>query len=203
MQFPQLGNSDHVVVSVSIDFPSNSQWDAVFHCTAYDYSCTDWDNLCDHLRDVPWEDIFKLGASAAASEFCEWVQVGIDVYIPHRKYQVKPHSSPWFSAACAAAIVQRNHFFRLYQKDKSSDYKVKFRQASNHCKRLLEAAKLAYANKTKKSIISHKLGSRNFFYDQITACCDKSAGLSHDELRTLSSAQIAVVYRTSSGRQLK
>ena len=52
------------------------------------------DGLCDHLRDVPWEDIFKLGASAAASEFCEWLQVGIDGYIPHRKYQVKPHSSP-------------------------------------------------------------------------------------------------------------
>ena len=33
-------------------------------------------------------------ASAAASKFCEWVQVGIDVYIPHQKYQVKPHSSP-------------------------------------------------------------------------------------------------------------
>ena len=31
--------------------------------------------LCDHLRDVPWEDIFELGASDAASEFCEWVQV--------------------------------------------------------------------------------------------------------------------------------
>ena len=36
----------------------------------------------DHLEDVPWEDIFKLSASAGASEFCEWVQVGIDVYIP-------------------------------------------------------------------------------------------------------------------------
>ena len=36
----------------------------------YDFSCADWDGLCDHLRDVPWEDIFKLGASAAASEFC-------------------------------------------------------------------------------------------------------------------------------------
>ena len=27
-----------------------------------------------------------LGASAATCEFCEWVQVEIDVYIPHRKY---------------------------------------------------------------------------------------------------------------------
>ena len=109
--FPPLGNSDHVVVSVSIDFPSNSQQDAPLHHIAYGYSCADLDGLCDHLRDAPWEDIFKLSASAAASEFCESVQVGIDVCIPHCKYQVKPHSSPWFSAACAAAIVHRNHFF--------------------------------------------------------------------------------------------
>ena len=103
--FPPLGNSD-VVVSVSIDFPINSKQDTLFHRVAYDYSCADWDGLCDHLRDVPWEDIFKICASAAASEFCEWVQVGIDVYIPCRKYQAKPHSSPWF--------------FRLYQQNKSS-----------------------------------------------------------------------------------
>ena len=70
MAFPPLGNSDYVVVSVSIDFPSNSQWDVLFYCIAYDYSHADWDDLYDHLRDVPWEDIFKLGASAA-SEFCE------------------------------------------------------------------------------------------------------------------------------------
>ena len=115
------------------------------------------------MRDVPWEDIFKLGASAAASEFCEWVQVGINVYISHRKYQVKPNSSPWFSAACAAAIVHRNHFFCLYQQNKSSESKVKFRQASNRCKRVLEAAKLTYATKTKGSITSQKLGSWDFW----------------------------------------
>ena len=114
------------------------------------------------MRNVPRNDIFKLGASVTASEFCVWVQVGIDVYIPHCKYQVKPHLSPWFSAACAAAIVHRNHFFCLYQKDKSSDSKVKFRQASNRCKRVFEAAKLAYANKTNESITSQKPGSREF-----------------------------------------
>ena len=114
MAFPPLGNSDHVVVSVSIDFPINSIQDTLFHHMVYDYSRAQWDGLCDRLRDVPWEDIFKLRAPAAASEFCDWVQVGIDVYIAHRKYQVKPHSSPCFSAACAAAIVHRNQFFQLY-----------------------------------------------------------------------------------------
>ena len=163
MAFPSLGKSDHVVVSVSIDFQSHSQRDAPFHRIAYDYSRADWGGLHDHLRDIPWEDIFKLSASAAASEFCEWVQVGIDVYILHRKYHVKPHSSPWFSAACAVAIVHRNHFFHFYQQNKFSESKLKFRKASNHYKRVLEAAKLAYANKTKESITSKRLGSRDFW----------------------------------------
>ena len=69
MAFPPLENSDHVVVSVSIDFPSNSQLDVPFHRIAYDYSRAGWDGLRDHLIDVPWEDIFKIGA--ATNVFCE------------------------------------------------------------------------------------------------------------------------------------
>ena len=41
MVFPPLGNSDHIVISVSIAFPSNSKRDAPFHCIAYDYSCAE------------------------------------------------------------------------------------------------------------------------------------------------------------------
>ena len=111
---------------------------------------------CDDLGDVLWEDIFKLGASATDSEICEWLQVETNVYIPH-KHQVKPHSSPWFSVGCAAtivAIVHRNHFFHLYQQNKSSESNVKFRQAIDRCKRVIVAAKLTYANKAKESITS-------------------------------------------------
>ena len=68
-------------------FPLNFcqiQWDAPFHCLAYDYYCADWDN---HLKDLVWKNLFKLSASATVSEFFEWDQVGIDVCIPNRKYQ--------------------------------------------------------------------------------------------------------------------
>ena len=71
MPFPPLGNYDHVVVSVLIDFPSNSPRDPPFPRIAYDYSHADWYALRDDLREVPLEDTFKLCASAAASEFCE------------------------------------------------------------------------------------------------------------------------------------
>ena len=52
MAFPPFRNSDHVVVSVYIDFPLNSQCDAPFHRIGCDYSCADWDGFCDYLRDV-------------------------------------------------------------------------------------------------------------------------------------------------------
>ena len=54
--------------------------------------------------------------------------------------------------------------FHLYWKNKSSESKVKIRQASNHCKMVLEAAKLAYANKTKESITFQKLGSSDLWW---------------------------------------
>ena len=68
--FPPLGNSDHVVISVSIDFPRNLEQDTPFHHIAHDYSLVDRDGLRNHLRDVPWEDIFKLSISADVSDIC-------------------------------------------------------------------------------------------------------------------------------------
>ena len=57
LSFPPLGKSNHAVASVSIDFPSNSQWDVQFYHIAYDYSCANWDGLHDYLQDVPWKEL--------------------------------------------------------------------------------------------------------------------------------------------------
>ena len=65
MAFPPFGNFDHT------DFPSNSKGDTTFHRIFYEYSRADWNGLRDNLGDVLWKEIFKLGASAAASEFCD------------------------------------------------------------------------------------------------------------------------------------
>ena len=67
-----------------------------------------------------------------------------------------------FSCLCCCHS-QRNYVYRLYQQNISSKSKVKFREASNRCKRVLKAAKIAYANKTEESILSQKLGSQDFW----------------------------------------
>ena len=90
---------------------------------------------------------YCLSTSTVALKFCEWVQVVTDVNIPNRKYQVKLHRFSSFSAACAASITHKKHFFRLYQQNKCFVSKAKLRQASNCYKRVLQAAKLPYTNK--------------------------------------------------------
>ena len=93
------------------------------------------------------EDIFKVSSSAADSEFCEWAHVEIDLYIPHCKYQVKSYLTPCFSAACAAVIAHKNHFFTWCQQNKSCESTVKF--SLNNCERVFKAVKFAYDNKTR------------------------------------------------------
>ena len=64
-----------LVVSVSIDFSSNSK---LFSGLLGRSSRRSFDYLTRRM------DIFRLEASATAAEFCEWFQVEIDVYnIPH------------------------------------------------------------------------------------------------------------------------
>ena len=162
----QVGKSENVLVSNSIGFPSNSKWDSPSHCIAYDYSCTDWGSLWNHLAEVPFQDIFKLSASAAASQFCVEIEVRIGIYIciPHHKYQVKPHSSPWFSAAyaaaaAAAAIVHTNQFFVNINRINFLSWK----ESSDRLVILTKGfLKLPNLDVLKKCCTSQKLGSQEF-----------------------------------------
>ena len=160
---PPLGRSDHIVVSVDVKFVVKSTNEHPYHRTVYSYSKADWDGLRDHLRDVPWSDIFSHDTTFAAKELSEWVKIGIDCYIPHRKFQLKPHSSPWFTPSCAAAIAHRNHYFHRYHRDVTPDNKKLFYDARNHCKRVITEAKSSYAEATRHSIASQRIGSRDFW----------------------------------------
>ena len=79
------------------------------YCMAYDYSHADLDGLF-HERDVPWKDILSLVLLLLLVNSVSGFRLEL-ICIPHQKYQVKPHLSPWLSAACAAGMLHGNHFF--------------------------------------------------------------------------------------------
>ena len=77
-----------------------------------------WDNFRDVFRVAPWTDVFSKSDNDCATEVTSWLSVGINTIIPSRKYQIKLHSSPWFSPACIAAIAHRNCFYHMFQCDR-------------------------------------------------------------------------------------
>ena len=68
LAFHALKNSDHVFITVFIDFPISSNEDAPCHCITFDYSVADRNGSRDHIRDVfhlgTWvlfiRDVFQL-----------------------------------------------------------------------------------------------------------------------------------------------
>ena len=71
------------------------------------------------------------------------------------------------SSCLCFCIVHRNHFFHLYQQNKSSESKVKLRQASNRCKRVVGVPKIACASETKESFTNQKLSSQDCWYSKL------------------------------------
>ena len=149
---PPLGNSGYVVVSVYIDFQSNSKGDTLSHCIAYDYSCADWDGLHNDLTDVPGEDIlgllllillvnsvsgFRLELIYITLILSMWSSLthlcGFQLFV----------LLPWFIKITVLICTNRINILNL---------KEKLIQAINCCKRVLEAAKLTYAYKAKLSM---------------------------------------------------
>lgn len=71
-------------------------------------------SLCDHLTDagvfsLSWVLVLLLPNLVSGSRLTLMF-----IPIPHYEYHVKFSLSSWFSAACDAAITNRNHFFHLY-----------------------------------------------------------------------------------------
>ena len=67
--------------------------------------------------------------TVTAKEISEWIQFGIEAYVPSKTYQVRSVSQPCFTPECSAAIAHRNHYFHRYQRSMTTANL--FRQARN------------------------------------------------------------------------
>ena len=158
-----LGSSDHSVVSVKIKTKCYKSSDVPLHRTVYRYTMADWDSFRTFIADLPLSSMFKKDVSSIVSDLTEWLIVGIDHFIPAKKFQQKPNSQPWFSPECAAAIAHRNHFFHSFQRNRCTETKAAFRTASNHCKRVIKNARELYAKSIKSKVAEQRLGSHQFW----------------------------------------
>ena len=112
---------------------------------------------------MPWLQIFYHDVTSTAKEITEWVEIGIDCYIPHKRFQLKPHSSAWFTPSCATTISHYNHYFHQYHRNVTPKNKKLFCDSRNHCKKVLKDARFDYAKATRRSVASQLNGSCDFW----------------------------------------
>ena len=110
MAFLPFWNSNHVFVSVSTDFLSNSKEVLpLFIAQIMTILVLNWMVFVFIWEMFQWRISLNLVLLLLLLNFLSEYQFEL-MYIPHCRYQFKAHSCPWFSAACAAAIAHRNHF---------------------------------------------------------------------------------------------
>ena len=160
---PPFGTSDHVVISVTVNFPPKQSTEVPFHRTVYRYRKADWDSFRFFLADMPVSRYLQMNASEATALISDWITAGIDLFVPHKKYQQKPHSQPWFTPGCASAIAHRNHHFHKYNRNKCQETKSEYKAASRRCSRILRQAVSAYQENVHSKIQDQRLGSREFW----------------------------------------
>ena len=90
--------------------------------SSHAYSHANWDGLCDHLRvfhgRISLNAMLLLLLVNFLSEFrLELMYISLII-------SIKSNLTHLHGFACAAVIVHRNHFFWLYQQNKSSEFKV-------------------------------------------------------------------------------
>ena len=134
-----------------------------FHRTIYRYADADWDSFRTFIADSPRHHIFKRHPTKVTSLITDRISEGMNLFIPHKKYQQKPGSQPWFTPGCAAAIAHRNHYFHLYNSNRDKETKAAYRQSSNRCSRILKDAKESYKSSIKNKIEEQTLGSKEFW----------------------------------------
>ena len=75
-------------------------------------------------------------------------------------FQLKPHSSPWFTPT---AIAHHNHYFHEYHWIATSKNKKLFGDSHNHCKRVLKDARSNYAETTRCYVASQFIESHDYW----------------------------------------
>ena len=97
-------------------FPFHILLPQPFHRTVFQFGKADWDGFQCFLADVPWSLVLSLGPDLAADELSQWINLGMEIYIP---------------LTYLPAIAHRNHFLKKYHLSGTLDSKRLFHEARN------------------------------------------------------------------------
>lgn len=146
-----LGLSDHCLITLTHDsqqLPKQPQSRKL----VFFYDKTDWDSLRDFYATVPWASCFSDDPNSTADQITEWIQCGIDSYVPSSFKPGRPNSPKWFTADCQRAVLRKNQAFHSWLVSQSPETRAAYISARNSCSRVIDQSKKSYVEKVHDQI---------------------------------------------------
>ncbi|XP_065682458.1 uncharacterized protein LOC136095628 [Hydra vulgaris] len=131
---------DSGLISLKLFSHSSLSSESPYHQTSYNYLKAEWEPFLHFFHYGPWVKSFRLPADKCASYVTSWIQAGMESFTPSQGFQIKPHSSPWFSSHCAASISNCNHYFHNYPQNNSLENRRLFTIARDCCQKAPETS---------------------------------------------------------------
>lgn len=171
-----LGNSDHVVLIISISLPGSLNHDRYAICkqgSNFNFKKTDWDLfnalLFCSLNSVDINEWKLLNVNELSLVIQDHIQAAIATSTPvirhrnkhsiirnhqagRRKCNVSP--VPWITDECVAAIRRKNWLYNKWKRYNCATLKLSYNSASNNCKRVIQKAKITYDNSIAAELVS-------------------------------------------------
>lgn len=159
-----LGNSDHVLISVSCPLTAEKLVQPKNRRVVWHYNKAKWDELREFYAEYPWHaTCFNIeDVSQCAEAVTEVILLGMELYIPHNTKK-PPSAKPWFNKDCKRACVNKNKAFREWCSNPTDEKRAAYILDRNNCNLTIQAAKQAFNNRVTKKLLDCPSGSRPFW----------------------------------------
>ena len=150
-----LGNSDHTIISVEVDFcPKFKESNEL----VLDWINGDTDGLKEFYRNFNWKEILQEKNAEDAWEFLKTtIEVGIDKYIPKKKRRSR-NKPQWMTRNVVKLCRRKRRSYNLYQNSRLPEHLAQFKNIEKECKKVVRSAKRKFEKKIAES------GNKRPFY---------------------------------------
>ena len=150
-----LGNSDHTIICVEVDFcPKFKESNEL----VLDWYNGDTEGLKEFYCNINWKEILEENNAEEAWEVLKTkIDVGIEKFIP-KKQRVSRNKPQWMTKNVVKLCRKKRRFYNRYQNTRTQDDLEQFKNIEKECKKAVRSAKRKFEKKIAES------GNKRPFY---------------------------------------
>ena len=116
------GSSDHQAICTRINIETIR--DPPLTRTIWLWNKANWNGFREALIHVEWNSIFSGNLDKQVESFTDLLLTLQEIYVPFRKYKVRPRDQPWFGYRCRVAADAKSKAWNRYKRYPSQRNKL-------------------------------------------------------------------------------